>query len=178
MGKIEVWKPIKGYEGSYEISSIGNVRSIDRVIKYSNGKEYHRKGRMLTATDNGNGYLIVGLKNKNHYVHRLVADAFIEHPNGKDFVNHIDYDRKNNIVENLEWCTVSENMKHSGKHVSKAKRQKHKGDKMLGIHSVYRKGKFYCYRVVIGHKDIKSCKELEQAIFFRDKYLEEIKYYG
>ena len=179
MENNEIWKPIKGYEGNYEVSNIGNVRSIDRIVKYSNGREYHKKGQRLIPTDNGKGYLIVGLKNKNHYVHRLVADTFIEHPNGKDFVNHIDYNRKNNTVENLEWCTVSENIKHSGSHISKAKRLRNKNKHLLGIYKrFYKNGRFKHYRVIIGHKEIKACKSLEEAIRIRDEYLKECEYYG
>ncbi len=101
---MEIWKPIVGYEGIYEVSNLGNVRSLI-------GKLKSRK-----ATINNWYYLLcLSKKNKNMYfkVHRLVAFAFIENPDNKKFVNHIDWDKLNNSVNNLEWVTSSENMFHS-----------------------------------------------------------------
>ena len=99
----EIWKPIPGYVGKYEVSNLGNVRSVDHVLyqKDSHGgmMEKHYKGKPVAITDNGNGYKIVSLSNfgrKNHYVHRIVAEAFVENPNGYAVVNHLDYDTSNN----------------------------------------------------------------------------------
>lgn len=103
---------VKGYEGIYEIDISGNVYCVlnDR---------YHRPHQMKFF-DNGTGYLRVALRNskhecKKHYVHRLVAEAFIPNPEGKPNVNHIDCDTHNNSVKNLEWCTQSENIKYAVK---------------------------------------------------------------
>ena len=100
----EIWRPIEGYEGLYEISSYGRVRSMDRY----DGRNHFIKGKLLKNKDNGNGYLICSLsKNgivKNKYIHRLVVEAFIERPDGLYEVNHKDENKKNNSVDNLEWC--------------------------------------------------------------------------
>lgn len=108
-----MWKPVKGYEGFYEVSNTGKVRSLDRVDKLGRFK----KGKELSSCDNGNGYQVVNLKvngtQKMMTVHKLVAQAFIENPNNLPEVNHKDGDKSNNRVGNLEWCTHSENAKHA-----------------------------------------------------------------
>lgn len=100
----EIWRPVVGYEGLYEVSSYGRVRSLDRY----DGRNHFIKGKLLKNKDNGNGYLICSLsKNgivKNKYIHRLVVEAFIERPDGLYEVNHKDENKKNNSVDNLEWC--------------------------------------------------------------------------
>ena len=99
---LEVWKKIPDYENYYEVSNLGNVRTI--------------KGELLKKIDN-KGYDIVYLKNKIFnrpiQVHRLVALAFIENKDNKPIVNHIDGNKRNNCVDNLEWVTESENRKHA-----------------------------------------------------------------
>lgn len=101
----EIWKDIEGYEGLYQVSNIGRVRSL----KWYGGQQI----KLRTLTDNGTGYLKVSLTHKrvskNFLVHRLVALAFIPNPNGYEFVNHKDENKQNNVVENLEWCTKSYN---------------------------------------------------------------------
>ena len=111
----EIWKPIKGYEGVYEISNLGRVRSIGRYVqaKIKGTKCITFKGgRILSPGDNGKGYLFVHLMNKRFYVHRLVCEAFIEKRDGANQVNHKDGIKSNNRANNLEWCTHSENMLH------------------------------------------------------------------
>lgn len=97
---MEVWKDIKGYEGLYQVSNEGRVKSF-----YTN--------KILTPVDDGQGYLRVRLyKNKEWKsirVHRLVANAFISNPYNKPQINHKDENPSNNCVENLEWCTAKEN---------------------------------------------------------------------
>lgn len=101
----EVWKDCKGYEGLYQISNEGRVWSV-------------RKQRILSPHKKNNGYLEILLtpvngKRKYERVHRLVALAFIEQPDGCTVVNHLDGDKTNNRVDNLEWCTVQRNTKHA-----------------------------------------------------------------
>ena len=112
-----MWKSIQGYEGYYEVSDNGDVRSVDRYVK--NHGDFVRKlnGKMMKQTIANNGYYVVNLrKNRTSNVvcvHRLVAEAFIENPEHKDTVNHIDGNKLNNNVENLEWATYSENNVHA-----------------------------------------------------------------
>ena len=112
------WKPVKGYEGLYEVSETGLVRSLDRYIVASIRHVDKRliKGKTLYQATKRNGYKTVDLckncKVKTTLVHRLVAEAFCPNPNGLRFVNHKDSDRTNNNASNLEWVTSSENRKH------------------------------------------------------------------
>lgn len=104
----EIWKDIKGYEGYYQISNFGNVKSL----KFNHGT----RSKLLKPFDN-EGYTRVKLFIKNNgkrfLVHRLVAENFIPNPKNKPFVNHIDGNKSNNFVENLEWVTSSENVVHA-----------------------------------------------------------------
>ena len=111
-----IWKPVKDYEGFYEVSNTGRVRSVKRKINVSN----KRVGDFLTSyggidlkTQDSHGYRRVELnkdgKPKKFMVHRLVAMAFIDNPNNLPQVNHKDEDKTNNCVSNLEWCDVKYN---------------------------------------------------------------------
>lgn len=109
----EEWKDILGFEESYQISNIGNVRSKDRMVTYSNGRIAFCPGKMIKTSVATNGYVIVCLskngKQSKKLVHRLVANAFIDNPNLLPEINHIDENKRNNRAENLEWCTVKYN---------------------------------------------------------------------
>lgn len=111
----ENWKPVKDYEGIYEVSDTGLVRSLDRVDRLNRFK----KGTLKAPCDNGRGYLCVNLKahgkQAQKTIHRLVATAFIPNPDNLPEVNHKDGNKANNHVDNLEWCTVSDNKKHAFK---------------------------------------------------------------
>lgn len=109
---FEVWLPVKGYEGLYEVSNYGRVKSLDRYA--SNGKSIILyKGKILSNLIGSDQYYHVHLykdgKRKPFLVHRLVADAFLSNDNNKREVNHIDENKLNNCVWNLEWVTSSEN---------------------------------------------------------------------
>lgn len=123
---IEGWKDVIGYEGIYQVSDLGNVRSLDRIINYSNGGKRLLKGRILKPGINSVGYYIVGLhKNRNqktNQVHQLVAESFLGHtPCGYDLVvNHINKNKLDNNLYNLEVITHRENISvKSSKNTSK-----------------------------------------------------------
>ena len=112
MPAVEQWKPVHGYEGIYEVSSHGRVRSLDRTVTRSGG-QVRRKGKVLRATLNPGGYPVVSLyrqgRPKNRYVHALVAEAFFgTRPKGME-VCHNDGDPTNNHLDNLRYGTSSDN---------------------------------------------------------------------
>lgn len=108
----EIWKDIAGYEGLYQISNLGRVKSLPKI-----------KGRAMTETRvlknqiGGTGYWAIVLskngKKKQHRIHRLIATAFIKNNDNKPFINHIDGNKLNCSIENLEWCTARENTMHA-----------------------------------------------------------------
>lgn len=112
---IEIWKDVAGYEGVYQVSNFGNVKSLDKVIFNKGSKKYNNiKGKILSQNKtNGNGYKIVSLNHngnsKNHYIHRLVLTSFVENTNNYNYINHKDENKSNNHVSNLEWCTCKYN---------------------------------------------------------------------
>ena len=113
----EIWKDIQGYEGFYQISNLGNVKSLERVVDKGNGILQHRKERIMNKRESVDGYYIAKLnvnkKSKSIAIHILVARHFIDNPNNYPEVNHKDCNRKNNQVDNLEWCTHQQNVEHS-----------------------------------------------------------------
>lgn len=111
-----MYKYIKGYEGLYAVNEHGNIKSYPRTFINNKGYKCTTKERLLLPQVR-NGYLFIRLsknsKKKCFSVHRLVAKYFLPNPNNKPFVNHIDGNKKNNNVKNLEWVTSNENMQHS-----------------------------------------------------------------
>ena len=110
----EMWLPAKDWEGYIEISNMGRIRSIDRIVNMSNGGKRMCKGQPLNPHYDKDGYLRVSLKYENRtkhkQVHRLVAETFIPNPDNKPEVDHINGKRDDNRVENLRWCTNYENI--------------------------------------------------------------------
>lgn len=117
--KEEIWRKVKGFEDYYEVSNTGKVRSISREIKRGNKGNYFQEGKELTISQNNKGYCIAKLwvngKGKKYFVHRLVAEAFIDNPNKYPVINHKDENPLNNNVENLEWCSYSYNNSYGTK---------------------------------------------------------------
>lgn len=118
----EIWKPIVGYE-NYEVSNLGNVRSLDHLNVYMLGDiqvKRLKKGKPLILNEDGHGYYFVRLYNLEHpkgkqiKVHKLVAIHFVENPNPTKFtiINHKDENHKNNVYTNLEWCDIPYNNKY------------------------------------------------------------------
>ena len=127
----EVWKDIEGYDGAYQVSDLGRVRSL----KYG-------KVRVLRPVNNGKGYLVVHLKRdgsqKNFLVHRIVAQAFIpNNDESKNQVNHKDENKENNRVDNLEWCDNRYNNTYNGLHhrrMANYHRSNYKRDKIRNLY--------------------------------------------
>ena len=115
----EIWRDIEGYEGLYQVSDQGRVKSLERKGR--------RKERVLKPGLDKDGYLFVNLwaggKQKNHKVHRLVCQAFHENPGNKPQVNHINEIKTDNRASNLEWCTYAENNNHGTRNERVAKAQ-------------------------------------------------------
>lgn len=114
----EEWRPVKDWEGLYEVSCFGNVRSVDRYVRAKLGSTKLARGQSIRLQGSHDGYSVVRLKRSGLHkllrVHRIALIAFVSPPPFADAqVNHIDGNKKNNVVSNLEWVTKSENMKHA-----------------------------------------------------------------
>lgn len=147
---IEIWKDIDGYEGYYQVSNLGRIRSLDRIIIGKNGRPQTKVGSIMSDRLNSRiNRREIGLrkndKRKAFKVYRLVAMAFVENedPINNTTVNHIDGDTNNNVSSNLEWCSYSKNLQHSYDKLNrptnkpKGKRKCHVYDKLLNTNNVY-----------------------------------------
>lgn len=115
MQQEEIWKDIKGYEGCYQVSSFGRVRSLERDVITPSGRIYHYKGQLITNNvSSPKNYVKVtlcnGFSQKKISIHRLVAEVFVPNPDCLPEIDHIDGDRHNNIASNLRWVNRKENM--------------------------------------------------------------------
>lgn len=124
----EIWKQVKGYEGIYEVSNLGRVKSLARTVKAIYGRATHYseqkvKERILKPSFSTYGYAYVALarngKSKTTLVHRIVAEAFIPNPDNLPCVNHKDENPSNDCVDNLEWCTYTYNNTYKNIHLRK-----------------------------------------------------------
>lgn len=168
--KKEIWKDIPGYEGLYQVSNLGRIKSMKRYTKIPNAIRIEKE--KILKLGKRNGYYVINLckknKRKSYQVHRLVAQAFIQNPKNKPYINHIDYDPTNNKVKNLEWCTQKENVEWSKCHMCGRRNVNYSNTKERYI--TYRKSTNR-YRITIDKKEYKSCKTLEEAIKKRDEIL-------
>ena len=113
----EIWRDVPGYEGYYQASNLGRIKSLERIVKHNCGGPKKLKERVLKGYVNRYGYVIISLckkgRSKSHSVHRLIISAFIGESNLQ--VNHIDGVKTNNNIENLEYVTLQENISHAVK---------------------------------------------------------------
>lgn len=200
----EVWKPVVGWEGLYEVSNKGRVRSLDRYIvndiHRKDGSIYHqeyfKQGTILKGHNNGHSYINVGLhgngrKDKHVYIHIMVAQAFIPNPDNLPEVNHKDFNKANNTVENLEWVSRRDNQLHYRKS-KRAKADLEKRDSKIAskickkiidnkdvILTLYKKG----YSIVeiaeevhLGRDFVTSIIQLFEALGCIDKKEENLVY--
>ena len=153
---IEIWKEHPLYNGIYLVSNTGKIKSVNQMIPCKSGTTRIHKGRELRQYKNESGYLCVVLsidkKTKIKKVHRLVAETFLSNPKNKPQVNHIDCDKTNNNLSNLEWCTNSENMIHAYKNGLRANDKKARTNE-------HRKQCVYCVELNKTYKSIKQAAE-------------------
>jgi len=147
--EVEYWKDIKGYKGLYQVSNLGRIKSLERITKYQNSKR--RVKEKIKGTFTGKkGYERVELskngQNRKYNVHTLVAKAFLNKKSEKSEVNHINGVKTDNRVENLEWCTHTENIQHMikcGRKVTykgkdhKGSKEVHQYDKNMNLIAIY-----------------------------------------
>ena len=129
----EIWRDVKGYEGLYQVSNLGRVKSLERFIKTRKNKNgmngyIHKQESIRIPTKDYKGYLRLSLckegKLKLFRIHRLVAEAFIPNPNNLPQVNHKDENKENNCISNLEWCTNEYNHNYGTRNKRVAEKQK------------------------------------------------------
>lgn len=172
----EIWKDIPNYEGIYQVSNLGRIRSLDRYykIRNSSGTIHYNfcKGKILKISKDINGYLHITLykdaNRKIFRVHQLVALCFIENPENKPQVNHIDGNKENNRADNLEYCTIRENHLHAyrtGLHVARKRKciQKDLSGNIIKIWDSFKQ-----IREELGYDDsaiIRCCKKKQKTSY-------------
>ena len=143
---MESWKDVKGYEGFYQVSNKGQVKSLERLTEAKPGVLRKVSKRILKPGINSSGYYSVVLcrngKRKSVTVHRIVAEAFIPKKAKKKDINHIDGNKRNNDSFNLEWCTESENSRHARDNNLTKNSTKLTKEQAEEIKGIYRSGNF------------------------------------
>jgi hypothetical protein len=138
MKRTETWKDVPGYDGAYQISDHGRIRSVPRKVNNGNGFRMS-DSLIMKQYDNGHGYLRVclsnGVKKKFTLVHRLIAENFLPNLENMPIVNHIDGDKRNNDLSNLEWCDSSYNNQHAfdNKLIKPLRGERHKKAKLTEL---------------------------------------------
>ena len=184
MGEMsEIWRPVSGYEGYYEVSNIGRVRSVPRTreVKSRYGGTALRtdKGALMSPVNHGNGYLYVTLARDglriNHYIHRLVAFAFCDGADERLVVDHKDGDKRNNHCDNLEWVTQKVNVVRAAPLMRKPKsvcKPSNTAEKYISL--VRKRGRRPVYQVHVrqlGARRQFSC--LQDALAYRNEVIKD-----
>lgn len=143
---MEVWKPVVGYEGRYEVSSLGRIKALARNIHYKDGRVGSLEERLIKGTLTKAGYFVVSFDSKKRkLVHQVVAEAFLGVPEYKLTVNHKDGNKTNNTLENIEWNTYKQNNDHAREtglnkqHGMNCNLSKHSDQFIDAVRNVYRK---------------------------------------
>lgn len=172
----EIWKDIEGYEGLYQVSNLGRVKSFMAAPKTGNKSEYIMGQTLITG-----GYLTVYFcvngKRSKRQVHRLVAQAFIPNPSGLPFVNHKDENKTNNVVDNLEWCTSEYNANY-GTSIQRARETRENKPKPIiqmnsegEIIAIYKSPKIASILLKKNVKKIRSWIEIGHGEGYKWEYL-------
>lgn len=172
--EIEEWKPITGYEEDYEVSNLGRVRSKD-ILVWGGKSYYQKKGKVLKPGLGGTGYYTVSLRGKTHKVACLVANAFLIKESDSDYVNHIDGNKINDNVANLEYVSPSSNSKHAsitGLHTYKGKLSY---EQKVEIAFLHKRG--LAYTTIHKNKDYGVSKSAIQRICNEyEKYTDSVEF--
>nr|DAE52097.1 MAG TPA: homing endonuclease [Caudoviricetes sp.] len=189
----EVWKDILGYEGIYQVSNLGNIKSLSREVAMPNGGVRLIKELIKVPSTDNDGYYHVGLsqngKMKTFTIHRLVALHFLEINPSKNIVNHIDEDKNNNKAENLEWVTHTENMNHGtiakrkSESISSVKTIKNKANSnnKLGVSNISKVKNsagvlYYLFsKSIKGSKTKRYFRTFEQALDFKKEFYAKLQ---
>ena len=156
----EVWKSVPGFEGYYEASNIGRIRTVDRIGKTCYGADRKLNGKLVAQNSGKKGYLRVSSRIHGvMLVHRLVALTWIQNPDALPVINHIDGNKENNRIENLEWCTQSYNMKHAHRNGLAKGMVLLKGDKSIAAKLTERKVANIKFRLLHGDRAVDLAKE-------------------
>lgn len=157
---MEIWKDISNYEGLYQVSNLGRVKSLERIIIRKNNKQLSIKEKILKP-QNMKNYKFVRLSKNNetkqHFIHRLVAQAFLDNQHNYNEVNHKDENPSNNIVSNLEWCSHKYNMNYGTINIRRAITEKNT-----------KKGRVYNYNHNCNHKGKKVVQYDLQGNFIKE----------
>lgn len=157
----ETWKTIPGFEGYYEVSNLGRVRSLNRTVTSSRGKQYIKRGRIrkpiLNDTTGYYAVVLCGEKTKKTMtVHRLVAMSFLENPQNYNCVNHKNENKRDNRVENLEWCSKAYNNNFGSRKTASDKPvvAKHM---ITGERAVFQNARMAAKKTGANYKNISAC---------------------
>ena len=161
----EIWKDIPCYEGIYKVSNTGKVKSLERKVKGKNGSIRTRKEKILKPKKRSDGYLEVNLwiegKYKTMKIHRLVCEAFLPNPYNLPEVNHINEDKEDNILENLEYCDRKYNCNFGTAIERRTKKQK-------GVYNTKKSKPVKCLETGVTYP---SVKEVQRQFGFHNGYI-------